>query len=737
MRRSVLIGLTAALTTALAAAEEGEDRGAVDRARSDRVDAGRPETPAYKATTGASREPEKYSLPPLDVVDHYENAVGTTDASSQGTVNGQLLQELPLLRPGEALETVPGLVVTQHSGDGKANQYFLRGYNLDHGTDFSIKVDGVPVNMPTNAHGQGYSDVNFLIPELVERINYRKGPYFSENGDFSAAGAADIRYRSVLDHDIADLTAGSFGYRRAVFAGSRSLDAMGDGRDPGAASANSGPSLLGGLEIMRNDGPWSSPEDFHKLNGLARLSDGDQAGGWSIDTVLYDAHWNSTDQVPLQLINSGQLGRFSALDPTDGGETGRALLSGEWHRLDDTGFTRAQAFVEHYRLKLWSNFTFFELRPATGDQFLQAESRNIVGGQVVRGWNHALLGHESTTEVGLQVRHDNIDVSLKNTEARIPFQTVSDDRVSETSTGLYLQNTASWTRWLRTLIGAREDAVIMDKTAYVLPQNSGNVHGNIASPKLSVIFGPWAKTEFFVNAGRGFHSNDARGAIDKIDPTTGAASTPVPALVGATGKEIGMRTEIVPGLQSSIAVWSLDSKSEIIYSADSAIGSTQPNGASKRTGVEWNNHWVAAPWLLVDGDLAWTHARYASMNDNGQLGDYIANAVGKVGLLSATIPHLGPWSAGVEARYIGRYPLSQDGSLMAQSSLVTNLRLQRDFTPKVSLSVDVLNLFDRKYFDVEYQQDYQVSRNAPVVPSGVTVHPGEPREFRVALKIKF
>ncbi|WP_442782696.1 TonB-dependent receptor [Collimonas fungivorans] len=688
---------------------------------------------AQSATTPAPTIP---MLPIVTVEGHYDNAVGSSNAASQGMVRGELLQDLPLLRPGEILETVPGLVVTQHSGDGKANQYFLRGYNLDHGTDFATSVDGVSVNMPTNAHGQGYSDLNFLIPELVDHIDYRKGPYFAQNGDFASAGSADIRYRKSLAHNIIDLTGGAYGYRRALMAGSLQLtQPPQDGSD--IAAVGQGPVLLGALEVMRNNGPWALKEDMHKTNALLRLSDGNLAKGWSIDGIYYDAKWNSTDQVPLELIEAGQLGRFSALDPTDGGESGRARLSGEWHSHDASGYTRISAYAEHYRLKLWSNFTFFELRPATGDQFQQAESRNILGTQIVKGWTHGLLGHDSTTELGLQVRHDNIDVSLKNSEARIPFETVSDDKVSETLAGLYLQNTTIWSDWLRTLVGVRADRVNMDMTSYSLPQNSGSAAGSRVSPKLSLIFGPWAKTEFFVNAGKGFHSNDARGVINTIDPTTGTPASPVPALAGSSGKEIGVRTEIIDGLQSSLALWSLDSDSEIIYAADSSIGSTSPNGASKRHGIEWNNHWIVNRWLLLDADFAWTHARYAKMNDNDALGNMIPNAVSKVALLRLTLQRLGPWSAGLETRYIGPYPLAQDGSLTAQSAIVTNLRLQRQITPQVSLSMDALNLFNRQYYDIAYQQDYQVSPGAGAVPSGVTVHPGEPRQLRLTLRLSY
>jgi outer membrane receptor protein involved in Fe transport len=672
------------------------------------------------------------ALPATTVQGHYDNGVGTSDAASQGIVNGALLRDIPLLRPGEVLETVPGLVVTQHSGDGKANQYFLRGYNLDHGTDFATSIDGVPVNMPTNAHGQGYTDVNFLIPELVDHIEYRKGPYFADTGDFSSAGSADLRYVNHLEQPLFSFTGGSFGYKRALMAGSLLLSQP--AADAQTATIASGPTLLGALELVRENGPWEIPENFRKTNALLRLSDGSKANGWSIAGTYYQAQWTSTDQVPLELIESGQLGRYSSMDPHDGGDTGRAIISGEWHRLDRDGYTRVSAYAQHYRLKLWSNFTYFQENQEDGDQVLQQENRNILGAQLVQGWNHRLLGRDSTTELGLQVRHDNINLGLFYTEARDAYETESDDHVSETMTGLYLQNSTSWNDWFRTVAGVRADHVNMNMSSYSLPENSGGASGNKLSPKLSMVFGPWQKTEFFINAGKGFHSNDARGVIGQIDASSGDAATRAPALVSSWGREIGVRTEIVDGLQSSLALWSLNSDSEIVYSADS--GGSEVNGASKRHGLEWNNHWIVNSWLMLDADLAWTRARYATMDDNGASGNLIPNAVSKVGLFKATV-HQGPWVAGWETRYIGAYPLAQDGSVTAPSAIVSNFRLQRQLTPKLTLSLDLLNVFNREYYDIAYQQDYQVSPSSAQVNDGITVHPGEPRQLRLTMVYRF
>src|SRR5690348_15132953 len=257
----------------------------------------------FFAQIGAAQERENSGE--VRVIGHYENAVGTSDAASQGYVTPQLIEARPMLRPGEVLEYVPGVIITQHSGEGKANQYFLRGFNLDHGTDFATTVDHMPVNMPTHAHGQGYSDLNFLIPELVSRISYKKGPYFADEGDFASAGAANINYATKLKAPIASLGLGSWGWKRAM----------------AASSFDSGPGhLLYGLELFHNDGPWDNPSDYNKVNGVLSYSVGTNADGYTLTGMAYSGKWNATDQIPQRAVDSQQVSRFGAIDPSDGGQ---------------------------------------------------------------------------------------------------------------------------------------------------------------------------------------------------------------------------------------------------------------------------------------------------------------------------------------------------------------------------------------------------------------------------------
>ncbi len=676
---------------------------------------------AADATSSAANNASN-DAPEIVVTTGPSNAVGSfSDSASEGVVKGAALQNKPLLRTGDVLQAVPGLVVTQHSGDGKANQYFLRGYNLDHGTDFATSVNGVPVNMPTNAHGQGYTDINFLIPELVSDITYRKGPYFADHGDFSSAGSADIHYKNSLDSNIYDLTLGAFGYRRNLVAGSIRL-----GADDASGLISARPTLLGALESVQNNGPWLVPEGLKKNNAFLRLSDGSHARGWSVDFSNYAASWTSTDQVPLELINSGQLARFGSMNPTDGGNTGRTILSAEQHDTDSSGYYKISAFAQHYRLQLWSDFTYYADNPDQGDQFGQAEQRNLFGFNLAQGWSQTLLGKDSSTEVGLQLRRDSIRVGLQSTQARMAYKQVSDDLVNQTQTGVYLQSSMQWSPWLRSTAGLRQSLISMNVQSFADVPNSAFASAQKTSPKLSLIFGPWQKTEWFINYGQGFHSNDARGAV---------ATPPVPALAGSIGREVGIKTDIVSGLHSSLALWSLDSNSELTYAADA--GTTQPKGASKRSGVEWNNHYEANQWLEMDANVAWTRARYAVMNDNNEAGDNIPNAVGKVATVRIATRDISPWSVGVETRYTSAYPLVQDGSLSAPSTTITNFRVKNKLSRRATVSVDWLNVFNRPYYDIAYGQNYQISPTTAPVPSGITVHPGEPRQLRATLSIKF
>ncbi len=645
---------------------------------------------------------------------HYDNAVGTQDAASAGTIRRELLESRPAQRPGEVLEFVPGVIVTQHSGDGKANQYFLRGFNLDHGTDFATRIAGMPVNMPSHGHGQGYSDLNFLIPELVDRIQYRKGPYFATVGDFAAAGSADIQYLSRVAAPFGQLTLGGNGHRRGLVGGSTEVA-------PGLTA-------LAALEAMNNDGPWTVPENLRKLNGVFTLTGGTRSNGWSVSAMGYRSRWTATDQIPARLLapNSG-FGRYDSLDPTTGGETHRSSLSGDWHVDTAGGRTTVSAYAIRYDLDLNSNFTYRLERPAGGDQFKQTDARSVYGADAEHVFNHDIGAYPARTVVGAQLRHDRARVGLYDSLAREITGTTREDRVRQTQAGLFGQTTVEFTPEWRAVFGLRADHIAARVEALTLAANGGSASATRVSPKLSLIYTLRPDTELFFNLGRGLHSNDARGMTARVDPKSGDAVDPVPPLVPLTGGEIGLRTEVIRGLQSSVAVWGLRSASELVYVGDA--GATEASLGSRRRGIEFNNRWQPRPWFLLDADLALSHARFTD-------GSRVPNAVDSVASVAATVRDVQGWTASVQWRYLGSGALVEDNSVRSIPASTMNLRVTRALGPKASVTLDVFNLFDRDVNDIQYFYESQLlGEPAPVADRHL--HPAEPRSLRLTLQARF
>jgi outer membrane receptor protein involved in Fe transport len=665
--------------------------------------------------------PSAHHLDAVTIEGHYDNAVGTSDAASQGRVTARLIENRPTLRPAEVLEFVPGVIVTQHSGGGKANQYFLRGFNLDHGTDFATYIDGMPANMPTHAHGHGYTDLNWLIPELVGRIDYRKGPYYAEEGDFASAGSARLRLVDRLDYGTAEVTLGQDGHRRGLLMNSHALGAG---------------TLLYALETSRSDGPWDNPEDFRRINGVLRYTLGEGANRTALTAMAYTARWDSTDQIPLRAVQSGLIGRYGTVDPTDGGKTQRYSLSVDHQRAYDDGAFRFNAYAIQSELDLWSNFTYFLENPADGDQFRQSEQRTVLGMAMSRSWDGQLAGRPMTNTLGVQLRHDRLSpVGLYSTVARSTTGVIQQSRVRQTSVGLFGENSVQWTPWLRSLAGLRIDRYDFD-VASSIAANSGDASDHIASPKLSFVFGPWARSEYFVNYGYGFHSNDARGTTARVTAKGGLPADPVDALVRTKGGEVGVRTEWVPGLQSSLAVWTLKLDSELLFVGDA--GETEPNRASKRSGIEWNNRWTMRPWLLLDLDIAASRARFT---EDDPAGNHVPGAVDRVvaaGLsLTEDNPLANGWFGHLQLRHVGPRPLVEDNSVRSDSTTLAYLRIGHRLTRDLRLMLDVFNLFDSGDNDIEY---FYTSRLRGEAAGGVDdrhFHPVEPRSVRLTLNARF
>jgi hypothetical protein len=643
--------------------------------------------------------------------------IGVAGAASTGVVAASELEERSIQRAGDVLERVPGLVVSQHSGEGKANQYYVRGFNIDHGTDLAIRVAGIPVNLPTNAHGQGYADVSFLIPELIAAVQYKKGPYHADEGDFSAAGAVSISYLNVLERPMIKLEGGELGYRRALATASPRLF---------------GGNLLAGVEVFGKDGPWVNPDHYRRLNLVGRWSRGDSRSGVSVTGMFYDADWSSTDQVPQRALDEGLITRFGAIDPTDGGRSRRFSLSAEWQGAGAHGLSRVSAYGVGYELNLWSNFSYFLDDEENGDQFEQEDRRLFGGVDAEHRWLTSWGGLDVENRIGLDFRRDAIDpVGLFSTRARERLATTRQDTVSQTSAGFFGESTIAWSRVARTTLGLRGDLYHFDVDSSI-QVNSGAESEGIASPKLGLVLGPFRETEIYANFGGGFHSNDARGTTIRVDPKSGESAEPVDPLVRGWGGEVGARTLAIDRVHSTAALWWLDLASELLFVGDA--GTTEASRPSRRWGFEWSVDATPRPWLTLDASLAWSHARF---RDDDPAGNFIPGAVEGVANVGAAVHDLKGWLGSVRYRYFGPRPLIEDDSVRSSSSHLVTAQLGHTFSERVTVKVDVFNLFDAEVSDIDYYYASRLSGEPAGGVEDVHTHPVEPLSVRLGVSIRF
>ncbi|HEX9466337.1 MAG TPA: TonB-dependent receptor [Alphaproteobacteria bacterium] len=655
----------------------------------------------------------------LDRVDVTAPVVGleTATTANEGEVSRKQIEDRPAYRVGEVLEATPGLIVMSHSGEGKANQYFLRGFNLDHGTDLALSLDGMPINMRTHGHAQGYADTNFVIPELARGFSYRKGPYYADEGDFSSAGAIHLGYVDRLERSIAEVSGGMYGYARTLLATS--------------TPAGAGNWIAAG-ELLHNDGPWTHPDDYQKVNGVLRYAEGTDNDGFAVAAMAYGGRWNSTDQIARRAVDQGLVGRFGSLDPTDGGDASRFSLSGRWAESDGNQTTRVSAYAIHSELELFNDFTYFLRDPVNGDQFRQSDSRNIFGADASRTFYGALVGRDAETVFGVQTRYDNIHVGLANTAQRRTLTTVRDDHVDEASAGIYAQNTLRWTGWFRTVAGLRVDefyGTVRSDT----PANSGTTSDHMVSPKFGVVFGPFAKTEYYVSWGQGFHSNDLRGTTIAVDPND--KTTPqqrVPLLVRSQGAEIGARTQAIDGLNSTLSAFVLDFDSELLFVGDA--GTTEASRPSRRVGVEWANVYQATSLLNLDLDVAYTRARFT--NDD-PVGKRIPGAVEGVIAAGFDVDNLDRWFGGMRLRYFGPRPLIEDNSVRSSSTALVSGRVGYKLAETWRVRLDGFNLLNVRKSQIDYFYASRLRGEPAEGVNDVHFHPVEPLTLRLSLSTVF
>jgi hydrogenase/urease accessory protein HupE len=706
---------------------------------------------AVAQNTNAPASPAQTNAVPLPTVvieGRQDSMLGLASSATQGTVGAQEISDRPILRAGEIMETVPGMIITQHAGGGKANQYFLRGFNLDHGTDFATYLDDMPLNLPSHAHGEGYSDMNTVIPEFVQRLDYEKGPYYADVGNYGSAGAAHLEFYKTLPQNFLTVEGGMYGFERGVFGLSQKIG-------PG--------NLLLGGEAYHDDGPWVHPDDYSKFNGLLTYSQGEAANGFSVTGRAYHGQWNSSDQLAENAVPL--VGFYGTLNPTDGGNSERYSLQAEWHRQDENSKTTITAYEFYYDLDLFSDFTYYLTDLHRGDQFEQQDRRWVGGLDARQTYYSQWFGRDAENSFGLQVRNDWINNGLYQTEDRVRVDkfdsetdttlpaTVEADHFTDTEVGIYAENKMQWTDKFRSVLAMRGDLDYFDVTSLVTPANTGTSATLLPSPKMSLIFGPWGKTEFYTQGGFSFHSNDGRGATQSVQPVSAAnpyPNTPVariPGLVQTRGGEIGVRTLAVPELQSTLSLWYLYSDSELQQDGDTGttVASKEP---SNRYGVEWANYYTPIKHLAFDFDLAESTARFTSADATdaapihpgsttlGPGGTRVPEAVGAVISSGITLHDLHGFSASLRLRYFGPRDLTSDGIYQSAPTLLLNAEAGWQINKTWRIFAEFLNLLDSRDHDIDYAYTSRITPTAAPAFTDV-FHPVEPFQVRVGLTARF
>jgi hypothetical protein len=666
-------------------------------------------TPSPKPTPAAKRKLRTIG----HVVAHGRNVnlIGKVSAASTGTIDAEQIKTRPVLRPAEILEAIPGLLISQHSGEGKANQYYLRGFQLDHGTDLESTIAGTPINLPTHAHGQGYSDINWLMPELVSYVDYHKGTYYADTGYFSTAGSYELYYKNVLASPIEEFGVGNYGYGNYLLADSFK-SGVGD--------------LLYAFQIYHDNGSFVRPDEYAKFNGVLRWSHTTDNTDFNVTAMGYHGTFQSSDQIPQRLVADGQLSPYGLIDPFDGGTTYRYSIASQYQENDVHGQTQANVFGFNQYLDLYSDFTYYlddatdyynvtrnpitctvsyttcdpgsrhvpayisycpannvpgaahdaphSITPVTytfacGDQREQTDRRFVSGGNVSRTF---APDSRLTTTMGAGTRNDNIpEVGLFLTHDRVPYPdgTLSLAHVVERDTYAWIQSLYKIGTRLQLTPGLRLDNYNFD-VANAVAANSGKTHSALLNPKFTAAYVLSPYQELYADYGESFHSNDARGIVDTLDPQTQAPynslgqpvlqNTP---LVRAAGLEFGYRYSR-GGLNSTLALWQLHLNSELVFDGDDGV--TYAGGPTMRRGIEFANFYQALPWLTFDADIATSNARF--LNVPPAEGYFVPESINVVTAAGATVVRPN-YAASLRLRYFGPRVLDQVGDAVSAASV--------------------------------------------------------------------
>ncbi len=636
----------------------------------------------------------------------------TNSVKSSSQVADIDLQTNPVNSSQEILRKVPGLIIGQHAGGGKAEQIFLRGFDIDHGTDIALSVDGIPVNMVSHAHGQGYSDLHFLIPETIENINFGKGPYYAEHGNFTTAGYVDFKTKDKLEQSSIGLQYGQFNTFRTVGL----FDLLGNSENQHAYIAT---------EYLASDGPFESPQNFNRLNVMGKYSvnfrNNDRL---SVLVSRFQSKWDASGQIPQRLVDDGTITRFGAVDDTEGGNTSRTnVLLDHTKVINDNSFVKTRAFYSQYSFQLFSNFTFFLDDPVNGDQIMQYEDRNIYGVQSTVFQN---LGGSQDIELsyGVGLRYDEVnDNELSHTVNRkTTLETLALGDIDETNIYGFVNAEFDFGRWLINP-GVRVDAFSFDyidntKTAYT----SLSERKAFVSPKLNIIYNPSQQWQLFLKSGMGFHSNDTRVVVARDGQQI---------LPAAYGADLGAIWKPLPRLWLNAAAWYLFLEQEFVYVGDAGI--VEPSGKTQRQGIEFGLRWQLMDYLFFDSDINYTHARAV---DEPEGNDFIPLAPDLTAAGGLSFHHPSGFSGGLRYRYVKDRPANEDNSIVAIGYFITDLNANYTFNKKVTIGIAVENLFDQDWNEAQFATESRLFAEPEPVEE-IHFTPGVPFFFRANLRYHF
>ncbi|OAI51018.1 hypothetical protein AYO44_17355 [Planctomycetaceae bacterium SCGC AG-212-F19] len=669
---------------------------------------------------------------PADSIDNsrsapVNNTLGSAPSASEGRINQLDIQNIPYLRPADILQLVPGLQVGNHAGTIKASEYLLRGFFLDNGTDISVWIDDVPYNMPNNPHLHGYLDVNMLIPELVQFIDFQKGPYYAENGDFSLAARLWITMVDSLPCGIFKTEVGKNSYYRELIANSGRVG-------PGT--------LLYAFQAQYFNGPWEFPDNARQFNGILRYTMGDGDDGLRVTAWAYSAVGLTEDPISEQAVQAGVLNRFGTFDPTLGLSTQRLQINTQWwHRGEQPGdLSKANFYYVYYRYNIFANTTGDAKDQDNGDTEQQFMHGSMFGGNISQTFSSRLLGDCVRNTLGLQsINYNMPHIGVNHVVLRNPIAELDSASLQEVNLGVYWTNECKWGEKVRTVFGLRSDYFHWHVTDFTLgPPNSGHTEAKLIEPKGSLILGPWASTQFFLNGGYGFHTNDGRGIFANLssDFVTGAAgATPNPnglavPIARGRGAEVGMKSQLIPNLTFTAALWYLRLDSELIFSPDDL--SSVPRPASERYGVEVSNTYRLNSWLRLDADWSASEAHFLTPDpDTG--GTKVDQAIGILARIGPTITTSNGYFASMTYKYVGPRNLLPDGSESSTAINVFSLTMGHD-NDRLAYGVEFLNLFNNNGHDAAFAVDTAVNG---VQFGGITSHPLEPFQARFYLNYKW